>query len=148
MGRLANIFRVLYLIEQLANKVGEDMLAGGNSGMFALGLAKKLQDEGISVKLELTFKNHDDIQEVSDLARIDTEIYHVGIEYDNKLYDATGETRLSKILELTDSLYGDFNPGGFSDVDPDDSDVQLIIRNKTQWTEDAAWFYSQLQQIR
>jgi len=148
MGTLANIFRILYLIEQLANKVGEDMLTSGNNGMFALGLAKKLQDEGILVKVKLTFKNHDDIHEVSDLARVDTAIYHVAIEYDDKQYDASGETRLSKILELTDSQYGDFKPSSFSDVDPADSDVQSIIRNKTKWTKDAAWFYSQLQQIR
>lgn len=132
---------VLTLVDRARERLGEDALYGGNCGMFAMAIAKKLKEQGVSVTLGIVFRDNDDIQNPSDITDSESDVYHMVVEHDGNYYDGTGKVTADTLLDIAKDQYGDDRPGFFTDVDPNDPMVARLIRNDTNWNTNSSEFY-------
>lgn len=135
---------IISLIDKARDQFGEDMLHGGNCGMFALALATKLKEQGIPVTLGLLFNDANNLGEPSDIIENEADLYHVVVEYNGKYYDGTGIVTPDTLLDIAYTQYGDDAPGWFTEADPFDKKVEQVIRSETNWNKPAASFYEVL----
>jgi hypothetical protein len=137
---------ILKFIDRAADRYGVEKLSGGNCGTFALALAQKLKDTGVSVSLGVLFSDSDDIDSPMDIIDTEADVYHVVIEHNNKYYDGTGIVSADTLLSLARDQYGDRAPGFFRDVHPFDPITQKLIRSETNWSMQPAQFYQALEE--
>ena len=133
---------ILSLIASAQKEYTVSKLSGGNCGTFALALARELEDRKIKgVTIGVLFK--DETQEAETPQQIldmETDVYHVVLEYANDRYDGTGKTTNTKLLQLAKRDYRDNNPSFVTDISPKDKHLVRLIDNDTNWNIDSNKF--------
>ena len=120
------------VIKKLHTKINENMLFGGNCGMFALGLHRSLAKINIETKFGVLFKdNGAGYNTAKNILDDETDIYHVFLIHNNKFYDGQGKVTKNNIIKIADE-YDDDNPGSLLNLDLDRFLLSLID-NETDW---------------
>jgi len=140
---------ILSMIEHAQKKYTQSKLSGGNCGTFALALARELADRKISgVTLGILFKDENGESETpKQILDMETDVYHVVLEYANDRYDGTGKTTNTKLLQLAKRQYKDDKPSFVTDVKFDDKHLKRLIENDTNWSIDSSKFQSCFKEI-
>jgi len=88
---------------------------GGNCGSFALAMARELTKQNIECSLVICSSIYEeDLEEMDYNPRayedFETDIYHVALEVDGKMYDGSGEITIKDLKKLAKGEYDDSNP--------------------------------------
>jgi hypothetical protein len=127
---------VLGLIAKAQNKFGADRLYGGNCGTFAYALGSILKEMGIEFKVGILF-NQGRMEEgekfsTESIIMAETEIYHMVIVIENRIYDGDGEISEQQFVDYA-KPYDDPLPGGYL-CDFDDRYLPSLIEGETNWS--------------
>lgn len=141
LSEIENSDPVLVLVDKAREELGEDALYGGNCGMFAVAVAKKLREQSILVTLGVLYRDDDSIQTPGDITVNEADVYHIVVEYNGNYYDGTGKVTADTLLDIANDQYGDNQPGFFTEVDPFSQSVLRMIRSDTNWNTDSSEFY-------
>lgn len=139
---------VLSLINKVRSAEGEEILYGGNCGMFALAVAEVLKKKNIFVTLGILYRDAEGIEEPKDITDSESDVYHIVIEHNGNYYDGTGIVQKNTLLSIAEDQYGDYNPGFFTEVNPWLSEVHRLIRNDTNWNKPVTFFIEVIEKAK
>ena len=110
---------------------------GGNCGVLALAIARHITGADIVV-----CSNFDDFEDIRDYVDLDSDIYHVCLMYNNKLYDCTGEITIDDLDDIALNQYGDSYTSilRWDYEQKDDKDWSFVFRNQTNCDVDPEYY--------
>lgn len=136
--------KILKLIEYLIKR--KFKLDGGNCGQFSLGLSRFLKDK---LNIDTTIGLISNYDGESDTGLLDeVEIYHVFLEYNNKMFDVTGEINDDNLAHLALTQYNDRDPVKWSKFKNTEELIRQIISTNTAWDMEWTDFYNELKKSK
>jgi hypothetical protein len=128
------VSELLAAIKRCEDHYGENV-AAGNCGMFALALCEFLKQQGKAPMMAFIYRDPaDETKTIKDVLALETDIYHVVVMFEGKLYDGHGETTADNLLDMAERQYGDGEPAYMTEVAPHDMDMLRLIENDTDWS--------------
>jgi hypothetical protein len=136
--------KILSLIKYLVKR--KFKLDGGNCGQFTLGLSRFLKDKFIIDTTLGLISNFDGDSDTELLGDVD--IYHVFLEYNNKMFDVTGEIDDDDLGHLALNQYNNPDPVKWSKFKNTEELIRQIISINTAWDTEWTTFYKELEKFK
>lgn len=128
--------KICHFIDRAKHFFKKKNLFGGNCGVFAYSLVDCLNKNlGINAKLGIIYNDRcEEQKKLRDVIELETEIYHVFIEYKDKKFDGEGVIDDQYLIDFAKVEYGDDNPGYFADISIDEKDALILVLSETNWS--------------
>ena len=134
--------QIIEYIDRASKLFGVESLYGGNCGMFAKSMLECINAP--NMYYAVLFRDVSvAIEDERELLEVETDIYHIVVEFLGKFYDGSGEISPSSLLDFAYSEYKDDSPGFLHEIKPSKI-IDSIITNDTNWSISAEYFKKQM----